>query len=93
MDTRGIKKTKVGHVISDKMEKTVIVQVVRRVQHPLFKKYYNKRSKFYAHDGSKGAKVGDVVKIVESRPLSKLKRWKVIEILKKRAIEKIQEAV
>lgn len=80
---RGIEKSRIGTVVSDKMEKTVIVEVLRRVKHPVFKKFFNKRRKFYAHDESVGAKTGDTVRIKETRPISRLKRWKVVEILKK----------
>lgn len=91
MKKRGISKTKTGKVVSDRMDKTVVVEVVNRVKHPLFKKYYNKRSKFYAHDESVKAKIGDVVKIKETRPISKLKRWKVMEIVKKGLIDETVE--
>ncbi len=77
-----VRKERVGVVVSDKMSKTIVVEVERRVPHPRFKKIIRKTSKFYAHDENEQAKVGDRVLIVESRPLSKLKRWTLQEILK-----------
>lgn len=77
------RKEKIGVVVSDKMDKTVVVQVERRVSHPLYKKIVKKRKKFYAHDEKNECKTGDLVKIVETRPLSRLKRWKVSEIIEK----------
>ncbi len=74
-------KTFVGQVVSDKMTKTVVVLLKRRVRHPLYGKVVTRRKKLYAHD-EKGAKVGDWVKIQETRPLSRLKRFRVIEIVK-----------
>ncbi|KPJ50408.1 30S ribosomal protein S17 [candidate division TA06 bacterium DG_26] len=76
-------KERIGVVISDKMDKTVVVRVERRVAHPLYKKIMKKRNKFYAHDEKNECKVGDLVKIVETRPLSKEKRWKVSEIVQR----------
>ncbi len=80
---RGKRKERIGVVVSDKMDKTVVVLVERRVRHPLYKKEIKKRKKFYAHDENNQCKVGDVVKIMETRPLSKLKRWRVVDIIKK----------
>lgn len=77
------KQEKVGEVVSTKMAKTIVVQVTRRVPHPLYKRIVTKRAKFYAHDEQGLAKVGDVVRIVESRPLSKLKRWTLGEVIRK----------
>ncbi len=76
------KKTRVGLVTSNKMNKTIVVEVERRVPHPQFKKIVRKTSKFYAHDEAEVAKVGDKVLIEESRPLSKLKRWRLVEVQK-----------
>lgn len=76
------KKTRVGLVTSNKMNKTIVVEVERRVPHPQFKKIVRKTSKFYAHDEAGVAKVGDKVLIEESRPLSKLKRWRLVEVQK-----------
>ncbi len=78
-----MRKELVGKVVSDKMNKTVVVEVERVVPHPLYKKMIRKRKKFYAHDPENKAKEGDMVKIRECKPYSKLKRWKVIEIFKK----------
>jgi small subunit ribosomal protein S17 len=77
------KQEKVGEVVSAKMAKTIVVQVTRRVPHPLYKRIVTKRAKFYAHDEKGLAKVGDVVRIVESRPLSKLKRWTLGEVVRR----------
>ena len=77
------KNEKVGQVVSAKMAKTIVVQVERRVPHPLYKRIVNKRKKFYAHDEKGEAKPGDVVRIIESRPLSKLKRWTLGEIVRR----------
>src|ERR1700688_1397472 len=79
----GNKNEKVGQVVSSKMEKTIVVEVTRRVQHPVYKRIINKRNKFYAHDENRTAQVGDVVRIVECRPLSKLKRWRLGEVIRK----------
>jgi small subunit ribosomal protein S17 len=85
------KKELVGEVISDKMDKTIVVQVERRVRHPRYKKVITKYKKFYAHDEKSEAGVGDRVRIVESRPLSKLKRWALAEIVEKsRQVEKVE---
>ncbi|MBV8845676.1 MAG: 30S ribosomal protein S17 [Bryobacterales bacterium] len=81
--TPGNKNEKIGSVVSAKMAKTIVVEVTRRVPHPLYKRIVSKRKKFYAHDEQGEAKVGDVVRIVECRPLSKLKRWQLKEIVRK----------
>lgn len=80
--TRGIRKTVVGEVVSDKMDKTVVVRTVSRVPHPRFGKIVKQTAKFHAHDEKNEAKLGDKVRIMETRPLSKLKRWRVVEVLK-----------
>ena len=77
-----VQKSRVGVVVSAKMNKTLVVEVERRVPHALFKKIVRKTSKFYAHDEDSQAKEGDKVLIVETRPMSKLKRWKLVEVLK-----------
>jgi len=77
------KNEKIGSVVSSKMAKTIVVEVIRRVPHPLYKRIISKRRKFYAHDEQGEAKVGDVVRIIECRPLSKLKRWQLKEVLRK----------
>ena len=79
MSERGLRKTQVGRVVGDKMNKSVTVEVRRNVLHPLYKKYIRKRSRFMAHDETNQFKVGDEVKIIETRPLSKQKRWRVQE--------------
>lgn len=76
------KQEKVGEVVSTKMEKTIVVQVTRRTKHPLYKRILTSRKRFYAHDEEGKANLGDQVRIVESRPLSKLKRWQLAEIVR-----------
>lgn len=76
------RKVKVGRVVSNKMDKTVVVTVVTTTRHPLYKKVIKKTTKFYAHDEKNMCQIGDWVRIMETRPLSKLKRWRVVEILK-----------
>src|SRR5690348_13036369 len=77
------KNEKVGQVVSTKMAKTIVVEVSRRVPHPIYKRIINKRKKFYAHDEQGAAKMGDIVRIIESRPLSRLKRWTLGEVVRK----------
>jgi small subunit ribosomal protein S17 len=79
---------KVGRVVSVASSKTVVVLVERKVQHPVYKKYIRKRKKFYAHDENENVSLGDVIRIVSTRPLSKLKRWRVDKILEKAEAEK-----
>jgi len=81
MNVRGLRKTREGVVISDKMDKSVIVEVSRTVLHPLYQKYVRKRTRFMAHDETNACKVGDRVRIIESRPLSRRKRWRIQEKL------------
>ena len=78
---RGLRKSRVGVVVSDKMDKTIVVAVVRRVPHPKVRKIVKLTSKFYAHDEKGEAVVGDRVRIVECKPQSKLKRWRLVEVL------------
>ena len=85
---RGHRKERVGDVVSDKMNKTIVVRVKRRFRHPRFKKVVTAYSKFYAHDEKNEAKVGDRVRIQETRPLSKTKTWRLVEI-----VERTQEVV
>lgn len=80
---RGARKTRIGMVVSDKMDKTAVVAVERLIKHPVYKKYIKRTTKFKAHDQKNECHVGDVVKIIETRPLSKTKRWRVVEILEK----------
>lgn len=77
------KTEKTGQVVSTKMAKTIVVEVTRRVQHKLYKRIIKKNSKFYAHDEAETAKVGDTVRIIESRPLSKLKRWTLADVIRR----------
>lgn len=77
----GRRQYKVGRVVSDRMDKTVVVTVDYLKPHPLYRKTIRKTSKFYAHDAENACKIGDTVRIGETRPLSKLKRWEVIEIV------------
>lgn len=79
---RGIRKTLIGEVVSDKMDKTVVVRTVSRVPHPRFGKIVKQVAKFHAHDEKNEAKAGDKVRIMETRPLSKTKRWRLVEVLK-----------
>lgn len=79
----GLKKERVGVVTSDKMDKTITVKVERRLQHPMYGKFVKKSKKFTAHDEENSCGIGDKVKIVESRPLSKKKRWKLVEIIER----------
>jgi small subunit ribosomal protein S17 len=88
----GFKNEKVGQVVSTKMAKTIVVEVIRRVPHPLYKRIIAKKKKFYAHDEEKNAKLGDVVRIVECRPLSKLKRWQLAEVIRRAAQVGVQPA-
>ncbi|MFA0748908.1 MAG: hypothetical protein EORIYHIE_002777 [Candidatus Fervidibacter sp.] len=81
--TRGKRKVFVGVVVSDRMDKTVVVAVDKLVRHPLYKKVIRKTSKFYAHDENNECRVGDIVEIMETRPLSKLKRWRVVRIIQR----------
>lgn len=76
-----VRKERVGEVISAKMEKTLVVRVERRMPHPKYKKIIRVRNKFYVHDEEKKAKQGDTVRIVECRPLSRLKRWQLVEVV------------
>jgi small subunit ribosomal protein S17 len=80
---RGNRKERIGTVTSDKMMKTVVVENVRKVAHPLYKKYFKKTTKFVAHNENDNAKIGDTVRIMETRPLSKTKRWRVVEVLER----------
>ena len=85
LETPGHKNEKVGEVVSVKMAKTIVVEVSRRVPHPKYKRIIGKRKKFYAHDEQSDAKKGDIVRIVECRPLSKLKRWQLAEVIRRAA--------
>ena len=80
-DVRNARKTRTGLVVSDKMQKTVVVAIERRVPHPIYGKMITRTKRLKAHDEENSAKVGDTVRIVETRPLSKDKRWRVVEIM------------
>ena len=86
-ETRGNRKQRVGEVVSNKMTKTIVVRVERRFPHPQYKKIITSYKKFYAHDEKAEAKPGDTVRIEESRPLSKLKRWRLIEVVERSVVE------
>ena len=85
-ETSHHKNEKIGEVVSTKMTKTIVVSVSRRVPHPLYKRIVTKRKKFYAHDEQGTAHMGDIVRIIECRPLSKLKRWTLGEVVRKAAV-------
>lgn len=80
---RGKRKVRIGKVISNKMNKSITVAVERRLKHPIYKKYFKKTTKFMAHDEKNTASIGDIVKIMETRPLSSRKRWRLVEIIEK----------
>ena len=83
MEERNLRKTRVGKVISDKMDKTVVVAIEDHVQHPLYKKIVKKTYKLKAHDENNDCRIGDTVKVMETRPLSKDKRWRLVQIIEK----------
>jgi small subunit ribosomal protein S17 len=90
------RKTQTGYVVSTKMAKTIVVEVTRQRAHPLYRRVISRSKKFYAHDENNTARVGDVVRIEETRPLSRLKRWRLREIVQRAAIvpgeEKVEKA-
>ena len=88
---RGHRNMEVGQVVSRAGNQTIVVEVSRRVRHPLYKRYVNRRKKFHAHDERNQCQVGDRVRIAESRPLSRLKRWRLVEILQRQAVEPVVE--
>jgi len=88
---KGHKNEKVGEVVSTSMQKTIVVVVSRRVPHRLYKKIISHRKKFYAHDEQNTAHVGDTVRIVESRPLSKMKRWTLAEVVRRAALVGVED--
>ena len=83
MAERNLRKTRVGRVVSDKMDKTVVVAIVDNLKHPLYKKIVKRTVRLKAHDENNACKVGDRVEVMETRPLSKDKRWRVVEIIEK----------
>jgi len=82
-EARNLRKVRVGIVTSNKMAKTITVAVERKVKHPIYGKFINKTSKFHAHDEKNECNVGDIVRIMETRPLSKIKRWRLVEVVEK----------
>ncbi len=80
---RNLRKEKIGVVVSDKMEKSIVVAVKRKVKHPIYGKFVNKTTKFHAHDENNTCNVGDTVRIMETRPLSKTKCWRLVEIIER----------
>ena len=83
MEARNLRKERIGVVVSDSMEKSIVVAVKRKEKHPIYGKFVNKTTKFYAHDETNTCSVGDLVKIMETRPLSKNKRWRLVEIIER----------
>ena len=81
--TRNLRKVRSGKVVSNKMDKSIVVSVERRVKHPIYGKFLKKNTKFMAHDENNECGVGDIVQIMETRPLSKRKRWRLVQILEK----------
>ncbi|MCI5569327.1 MAG: 30S ribosomal protein S17 [Candidatus Alectryocaccobium sp.] len=83
MEERNLRKTRVGKVVSDKMDKTIVVAIEDHVKHPLYKKIVKKTYKLKAHDEENTCRIGDTVKVMETRPLSKDKRWRLVEVVEK----------
>jgi small subunit ribosomal protein S17 len=83
VEERNLRKVRTGKVVSDKMDKTIVVAVEDHVKHPLYKKIVKRTYKLHAHDENNECKVGDTVKVMETRPLSKTKRWRLVEIMEK----------
>lgn len=83
METRNLRKERVGVVFSNKMEKTITIAVKWKEKHPIYGKFVNKTKKYHAHDEKNECNIGDTVKVMETRPLSKLKRWRLVEIIER----------
>jgi small subunit ribosomal protein S17 len=83
MEARNLRKTRIGTVTSNKMTKTITVAIERKVKHPIYGKFVKKTTKLHAHDERNECSIGDVVKIMETRPLSKTKRWRLVEVVEK----------
>ena len=83
METRNLRKVRIGTVVSNKMNKSILVAIERRVAHPIYKKYFKKTTKLMAHDENNECSLGDVVRIMETRPLSKRKKWRLVNIVEK----------
>ncbi len=83
MEKRNLRKERVGVVVSNKMDKSIVVAVKRKVKHPIYGKFVNKTNKFMAHDETNDCNIGDMVRIMETRPLSKNKNWRLVEIIER----------
>jgi len=83
MEKRNLRKERIGEVVSNKMNKSIVVAVKTKMKHPIYGKFVNKTSKFYAHDEDNTCGVGDTVRIMETRPLSKIKKWRLVEIIER----------
>jgi small subunit ribosomal protein S17 len=83
MEKRSLRKTRIGTVVSNKMQKSITVAIERQVAHPIYKKYFKKTTKLMAHDEKQECNIGDVVKIMETRPLSKRKNWRLVQVVEK----------
>ena len=83
MEKRPLRKSRIGYVVSNKMEKSILVAIERKVAHPLYKKYFKKTTKLMAHDEKNECQIGDLVRIMETRPLSSRKNWRLVEIIQK----------
>ncbi len=83
METRALRKTRIGVVVKNSMDKSISIAIVRKVAHPIYKKYFKKTTKLMAHDEKNECSIGDVVKIMETRPISKNKNWRLVEIVEK----------
>ncbi len=83
MEKRNLRKARVGVVVKNKMDKSILVAIERKVAHPIYKKYFKKTTKLMAHDENNECRVGDVVRIMETRPLSKNKKWRLVEVVEK----------
>jgi small subunit ribosomal protein S17 len=83
VESRSRRKVRTGRVISNKMQKSIVVAIERKVPHPIYKKYYKRTSTLMVHDEKREANIGDLVKVMETRPLSKSKRWRLIEVVEK----------
>jgi len=83
MEKRNLRKERIGVVVSNKMDKTIVIVVKRKVKHPIYGKFVNRTSRFFAQDDQNSCNVGDTVRIMETRPLSKLKNWRLVEIIER----------
>ena len=83
MEKRNLRKERIGEVVSNKMNKTIVIAVKTKMKHPMYGKFVNKTSKFYAHDDENTCGIGDTVRIMETRPLSKTKKWRLVEIIER----------